>query len=210
MKIDRFDAVILADGDFPEHEIPLSILHSGKPVVCCDGAADKLLERGISPNWVVGDLDSLSARAARMLEGKLHREEEQETNDLAKAFRFCVKRRWRKLAMLGLSGGREDHTIGNLSYLVDFASECEVNAYTDTGVFTPLLRSCVMQSYPGQAVSLFSFQPGLEVYSEGLRYPLSGVRFDRWWNATLNEATAGKITLTFTGGQLLVFREYPV
>ena len=208
MTTDDFDAVILADGAFPTHSIPLAKLGAGRPVVCCDGAADKMLARGLQPTYVVGDLDSISPEGVAKLAGRLHRVEEQDTNDLAKAFRFCLKRGWRNLVLLGISGNREDHTIGNLSHLVDFAKRAKITAYTDTGVFVPLIRSGVMPSRPGQAVSIFSFEPGLKVYAEGLRYSLDGVPFDRWWNATLNVAQADKITLTFMGGPLLVFMAY--
>ena len=34
-----FDAVVLADGDFPTHEVPLSLLRKAPFVVCCDGAS---------------------------------------------------------------------------------------------------------------------------------------------------------------------------
>lgn len=208
MEIDDFEAVILADGAFPAHELPLRVLESGKPVVCCDGAANTMVARGLMPDCVVGDLDSIMPEVAARLKDRMHRVAEQDTNDLAKAYRFCIKRGWSRLAILGISGNREDHTLGNLSYLVDFAKKAKINAYTDTGVFTPLLRSCVLRSHEGQAVSLFSFERNLNVYSRGLRYSLSGVKFDRWWNATLNVATGDEITLTFDGGPLLVFRSY--
>lgn len=35
------DAIIVANGQFPTHPVPLSLLETGAPVVCCDGAIEK-------------------------------------------------------------------------------------------------------------------------------------------------------------------------
>ena len=38
--------IILADGDFPRHTYPLSLLEQAERIVCCDGAALSLLRYG--------------------------------------------------------------------------------------------------------------------------------------------------------------------
>ena len=52
-------AVILANGAFPTHEIPLRELKESKFIVCCDGAINNLVEAQLEPYAIVGDLDSL-------------------------------------------------------------------------------------------------------------------------------------------------------
>lgn len=208
MKADRTEAAILANGDFPTHPVPLSLLRTARRILCCDGAADRLAGHGLEPYRVIGDLDSLSPEGRERFAGKLVREEEQATNDLAKAFRFACARGWRRLCILGATGGREDHTLANLGLLADFAESAEVRLYTDTGLFTPCLRSTVFASYPGQQVSIFSFAPGIRLYGEGLVYPLDRVPFTRWWQAALNEASGREFKLTFVGGPLLVYQAY--
>ena len=54
--------VILANGEFPTHTLPLKILNSAKNIICTDGSADKLIDINIKPNLVIGDLDSLKKR----------------------------------------------------------------------------------------------------------------------------------------------------
>lgn len=200
--------VLLANGAFPSTPEPLQVLEQARRVICCDGAADALVALGREPSWIVGDLDSVSDVVRERFVDRVVSVSEQETNDLAKGFRFCRERRWRELALLGVTGGREDHTLGNLSLLVDFAEEALVTAFTDEGVFTPVLGSMQFRSYPGQQVSIFSFQPGVRVYAEGLRYPLDDVPFTRWWQASLNESEGAMFQLVFEGGPLLVFQAY--
>ena len=201
--------VILANGQFPTAAMPLKALREADRIVCCDGAVGKLVaETGIEPSWIVGDLDSLDDGSRVRFKDRLIRVEEQETNDLSKAFRFCLSKGWRELVIVGATGLREDHTLSNLSLLVDFADEAAVQLLTDTGWFTPIPCSSRLPSFVGQQVSVFSFDPEVKVYAEGLKYPLDGVRFSRWWCAALNEASRDAFKLVFTGGPLLVFQTY--
>lgn len=210
MTVLRFpQTVILANGAFPTGTAPLTALRRARKIICCDGAADQLITAtDLKPAWIVGDLDSLSLAVRERFADRLALSGEQETNDLSKAFRFCLGRRWRDLVVLGATGGREDHTLANLSLLVDFARESLVTALTDMGVFTPVLGSTHFSSFPGQQVSVFSFDPQVRVYSEGLKYPLETVSFSRWWRAALNESTGEGFNLVFEGGPLLVFQTY--
>ena len=43
---------------------------------------------------------------------------EQETNDLNKAFRYCLANGWTDIVILGATGKREDHTLGNIGLLM--------------------------------------------------------------------------------------------
>ena len=215
--IPNVKTVILANGAFPTHAAPLAALRGAERVICCDGAAEKLEAAGYPPPaWIVGDLDSLPADLRSRHADRLVHVDEQETNDLAKAFRFCMSKGWSKLAITGATGLREDHTLGNLSLLADFAYElrdarqnCEIVLLTDTGIFIPILTSTQFRSFAGQQVSIFAFEPDTAVYAEGLKYPLDGVRFTRWWQAALNESCGDSFKLVFEGAPLLVFQTYP-
>ena len=42
-----YDAVIVANGQYPSHKIPLNILHRAKHLIACDGAIASLLLEGL-------------------------------------------------------------------------------------------------------------------------------------------------------------------
>ena len=108
---------ILAAGDFPTHPAPLAALAGAEHVVCCDSAARRLLDYGREPDAVVGDMDSLSPELRQHLGKRIHQVDEQDDNDLAKAFRFALSQGWRDIVILGATGKREDHTLGNIAWL---------------------------------------------------------------------------------------------
>lgn len=198
--------VILADGDFPRHPAPLKLLESAPRVVCCDGAAAQADSHGIVPTAVVGDGDSLPPALREKLADRWVNDLSQDDNDLAKAFRYCLRQGWRHLALLGATGQREDHTLANISLLADFSQEADVILASDHGLFSAHTDTAELASVKGQQVSIFSFDPHLAISSHGLKYPLKHLCLTRWWQAALNEAEGNSFSLSFPGGIVLVYR----
>ena len=205
MKEKFFDAVIVAGGEFPTAPQPLEILQSAPFVVCCDGAADNYIATGCVPDAIVGDGDSISAVNREKFAHLLHIMSEQETNDQTKAVRFLVEKGMRNIAIVGATGRREDHTIGNISLLIEYARMgCDVRSFTDHGVFIPCNGTTTHKCCKGQQVSIFSIT-AKEMSAEGLLYPIYD--FNNWWQGTLNECTGEEFTIN-ANGEYLLFINY--
>ena len=201
MKNDMFDAVIVAGGEFPTAPQPLEILQSAQYVVCCDGAADRYIATGHVPDAIVGDGDSISAENRGKFAQLLHIIAEQESNDQTKAVRFLMEHGKRRIAIVGATGRREDHTIGNISLLIEYArAGCDVRSFTDHGVFIPCNGTTTQKCRKGQQVSIFSIT-ARDLSAEGLLYPIYD--FNNWWQGTLNECTGEEFTINATGEYLL-------
>lgn len=189
--VDMGQVVVLADGSFPTHPRAASELLGGLPIVCCDGAADRLVGCGLEPVAVVGDGDSISPQTATRWADRLFLDSDQETNDLTKAVHYCAAQGWREITILGATGGREDHTLGNISLLADYAAAgLTVQMVTDRGVFTPILQPTTFSCSIGAQVSVFALDPTALVAYRGLKYDLPHGVAPRWWCGTLNEALA--------------------
>lgn len=200
--------VILADGSFPVHEIPLNCLRKARHIVCCDGSAGNLINADLEPEAIVGDLDSLDDDIAVRYSDRLFRDDDQETNDLTKAVRWCSSMGFDEIIILGATGKREDHTLGNISLLAEYSLHIKVRMITDTGEIIPLLKSGTIPSFPGQQVSVFAVNPFTKVSSEGLKYELRDLELHNWWRATLNESRGDSFSLTFPEGTLIVFLKF--
>ncbi len=206
--IRNFRTIILANGVFPTHEIPLSLLRKAERIICCDGATENLLVFGLKPDYIVGDLDSLSKDLSIRFADILHHSPDQETNDLTKAVEFCRKNNWEGITILGATGKREDHTLANISLLADYEIFVSVQMLTDHGVFTPISGSTTFESFPGQQVSIFSLTPETLFTTNNLQYPLSKRSLASWWQGTLNEAVGNQFDIEIDRGKVLIFREY--
>ena len=201
-------AVILADGDYPLHPAALAHLSGAGFIVCCDGSASKLESHGLEPAAIVGDMDSLSAALKEKYRDRLHPDSDQETNDLTKAVQWCSSAGFDSVVIVGATGLREDHTIGNISLLGEYCRFINAEIWTDTGVFSAYCGPVTLESFPGQQISLFTADPQMEITSTGLRYPLNRLKLTSWWRGTLNEAVADSFSLSFSGAWVIVFRKF--
>ena len=191
MMLSDAENVILAAGAFPKKGGEARrILDSAERVVCCDSAADAFRRNcGREPFAVVGDCDSVKGRF-----GNVVRVEEQDTNDLAKAVRFCREKGIGNLVILGATGKRDDHSLGNIFRALDFA----IDVVTDYGWFTVLEGTKTYRVKPGSGVSVFAVDPETEMTSKGLKWPLDGVKFENLYCATLNRTVGVEVTLSST------------
>ena len=195
-----FDAVVVADGQFPTHRIPLGELEQASHVIACDGAVLHVPYA----EAIVGDGDSVPAE----YRDRLIQIDEQDDNDLTKATRYCVEHGWKRIAYLGCTGKREDHTLGNISLLMRYYREMDVEGilYTDYGSFTPAHGHRTFLSMKGQQVSIINFGSH-QLTSTGLRW--DAYNFSEWWQGTLNESLGDSFSLQ-ADGCYLVYQTYDV
>ena len=207
-------AVTVGNGQFPKKEYPLYLLESADCVVCCDGALDTYLRhfRGRNlrrPDVVIGDMDSLSKKTAERFRDIAVKIDEQETNDQSKAFHYILEHfpDVDTIHILGATGKREDHTIGNLSLLMEYAREMRrqdcgrtvsVDIVSDWSTAFAITDSCTLDVGEGRSVSIICPDNSLNIRSEGLVWPTDNVVFDNLWQTTLNRASADRISLTFS------------
>ena len=211
----RRKTVILAAGDFPKKGgAAWRLLAAAKRIVACDSAADAYRRRFRKwPDVIIGDLDSIvpspssatgtvtddppanaSRRGRRRYGVTVVRISDQDTNDLEKALAYCAKQGWRDPLIVGATGKREDHAIGNVFRALDYG--CEI--VTDCGRFIPVRGKAALKVAKGAAVSIFAPDPKTRMTSKGLEWPLDTVKFRNLYCATLNRATATRVTLTTT------------
>ncbi len=202
------EIVVLANGAPPTHPIPLGHLRAADTLVCCDGAHAAARALGREPDFVVGDGDSISAADRAALGERFVRVTEQDTNDLAKAFRFAVRLNPARIVILGATGLREDHALGNIFWLLDFAVAFpEVSICTDAGVFEVVACEREFECVPGEAVSVFAPDRDTRAMSRGLEWPLDGLRFVDLHCATLNRTTGDSFSIAPTR-PVLIYRPH--
>ena len=94
-------------------------LAKDKLVVAADAGADRLLKYNIIPDAVIGDLDSISDKAATKLEEWIISNKNIQKTDLEKAVEHAFKKGATEIQIIGWAGGRIDHTLGALGLAFD-------------------------------------------------------------------------------------------
>ncbi len=206
--------VIIADGQFPRSEYPRYLISTADFIICCDGALRKFLRNSEAifgckrlPDLVIGDMDSLSESMKKEYAGIIVKVDEQEHNDQTKAFTWAMEniQDISEIQILGATGEREDHSIGNISLLMEYARRYDlegmginVEMISDHSTMFAACDTFEMDCGIGRKISIFSPDNSLNIKSEGLKWPLDNVVFDNWWKATLNIAVQDRVKLKFS------------
>lgn len=211
-------AVIIGGGDFPRKPYPRELIRRADIIVCCDGNALKAFLRNREaifgndnriPDAIVGDMDSMTPRLAKEYSHLLIKIEEQDDNDQTKALHHILDNYpdVDTIHILAATGKREDHTIGNLGLLMEYAREGslpQVDMISDYSTAFVVTDSCDLILGRGRKISLFSPDNSLKLKSKGLVWPTDNVIFDNWWQATLNRTDDDTIHLDFSHKSLVL------
>ena len=89
---------------------------AGDLVIAADGGYDTLKKLGITPDLLIGDMDSINAERAEV--ESMHFPIRKDETDTFLAYREGVRRGYTNFELYGCVGGREDHTFANYTLLI--------------------------------------------------------------------------------------------
>ncbi|MBR4167037.1 MAG: thiamine diphosphokinase [Bacteroidales bacterium] len=221
-------AVIIGGGEFPRKEYPRELIRRADRIVCCDGNALKAFLRnraGIfgndarEPDAVVGDMDSMTKGLAERYSHMMVKVEEQDDNDQTKALHFVLANypEVDTVHFIAATGKREDHTVGNLGLLMEYARpstgpltssgtgrSVALDMVSDYSTAFTITGSCELYLGKGRRISIFSPDNSLRIKSKGLEWPVDNVVFDNWWQATLNRTCEDSVSLELNHDSLVL------
>ena len=200
--------VILAKGDYPTHPIPLRILKDAKTIICCDGAVNNLETNEIVPDFIMGDMDSISPDLKDKYSDIIISMSDQAENDLRKAINWAEENNVTKAAILGAFGKRDDHSLANIFTLLQHPSKLDLAIYTDYGKFSVVKGEQKFDSFKGQQVSLFSADQNIKITSTHLKYNLNKKSLSNLYCGSLNESLNEVFTISISPGKILVYQVF--
>jgi len=202
-------AVIICDGELaPKHVIERDLVNSSL-LVAADGGAYKALQSGFSPDVIIGDLDSYTPSGDEKAE--IFRDQSQETNDLEKALNYARQSSATEVVVFGATGNRLDHTLKNLSVLLQFNRQFHTILFKDRYSEIRVIRSPFSEEFPlHTSISLFPLSGTVEgITTNGLKYPLvNGTLENGVQDGSSNETIKKTVEIEFKKGDLLLLVNY--
>ena len=195
--------IVIANGSFPSHPIAKNYLNKSGTIICTDGAADKLIDSGKNPDIIIGDFDSTSIKGKNRT-GKWIETPDQNKTDLEKTFEWCIMNNIKKIVLLGSSGKREDHTIGNLFTLAKYHDEIQCEIITNHAKIICVSGENYIFADTNQNISIIATEPIERITIDGLQYNMKNESLLPSTRAISNKAISDKFYLESTG-KVLVF-----
>ena len=144
-------------------------------VICADGGYRHLQKAGITPDLLMGDLDSIDVLPADIPTVKF--DPVKDDTDTRIALKEGLRRGFEDFLILGGTGARLDHTIANLQNLFYLKAQGASGVLADASTRAFMLQDeeVLMPDEGYRYLSVFSFTPQcLGVSLQGVKYPLSG------------------------------------
>ena len=160
----------MGGADFSE-ELFKEVYDNEIPIIAADGGVNFLTEKKISPELVIGDLDSVSKQKIQNIEPeKIIRISEQDSTDLEKVL-FNTQS---PLTIgIGFLGSQIDHELAALSALVKF-SQKKIIFIGEHDIVFLVPPSFSLRSFNGMRVSLYPLAE-VKVHSDGLKWATDGL-----------------------------------
>jgi thiamine pyrophosphokinase len=165
--------VIICDGELPSKNIITNELTDSRLLIAADGGALALERMNISPDVIIGDLDSYQPTGNEKAD--VIKDPDQETNDLEKSLAYAEQHSLLDIVVFGATGKRLDHTLKNLSVLLQFDNRFSTLVFKDRYSIMEIIHSPFRRSFaPGTSLSLFPLSGTVEgITTKGLKYPLT-------------------------------------
>lgn len=201
-------ALVIANGEVPSDAVLRPLLREARTIVCADGGANAARDRGIVPDVIVGDLDSvLPATLAHFAPVRVIEDRDENSTDLEKAVHWAIEAGHDDLTVVGALGRRLDHTAGNLGVLAKVHSQARIRFVDEHGELVYVDRLIEFAAHPGDIVSLVPIVRCEGVTTEGLRYALRGEVLELGTReGTSNVVVASPVRVQVATGRLLLYR----
>jgi len=188
-------AVVLTHGVPPSRETLARALRGASHFVCADGGADHARAYGLTPEAIIGDLDSVTEETlSHFSKARVVRDTDTERTDTEKAIRYLLDQGGvEEILLLGASGGRLDHVIGHVSLLLRYADRVRLFLEDDRCRAWVEGGSVTLDHEPGTVVSFFAVgAPAEGVTTEGLQYALAGRRLELGVQDSISNVVASR------------------
>lgn len=165
----------------------------------------------MKPDYIIGDMDGIKTKTLKYFktkEIKIKTVIRQDQNDLEKALKYALSKKFKSINIIGFAGKRFDHSINNLSILKKFYRKADIAVYDSSFEIKFIKKKVEFACKVGDVVSIIPLPKASGITAQGLKYPLKyetlefGVR-----EGALNEAIDKNVKISFKSGNLLLVRQ---
>lgn len=171
-------AIIFSNGEFNINNNIDKFFYDKCFIVCCDGALNYLYEINITPNIIIGDLDSVNIDILNFYKEKkikiLKFPTKKDFTDTELALEYLIDNCFLDIIIFGALGKRLDHSLANI-HLLFKALKHNINLSLVSNYEEVRLidKNIVLSGKIGDVISLFPLSEEVSgIYTFGLEYPI--------------------------------------
>ena len=198
------EILIVANGTVKNRNFYKKTIKKADIIVAADGGADNCIKLGISPDYVVGDLDSISDKAKEKFKKNTIHDKDQNTTDLEKAINLAKKFKCKNLTIIGAIGSRMDHTISNIMAL--FKTKNPSKIIDESNEIFAVEKETEIRGKKGDIVSIIPVSRVEGLACHGLKWNVKNKNVDAGWTGTSNIMTGSKANVKLKSGKIIIIK----
>lgn len=174
-------------------------------LVCCDGGYDYLKAKNITPDVLLGDMDSVKSTVDMDV---IKFKPEKDATDGELAVDYLIKKGVSEIEFYGVFGGRPDHVEGNYNLLYKaFLSGIKAVAVSDYWTMEITDKPFTMKNAKNKTISVVPFLDFVHINGQkGLKYPMDDLTISKGSTIGIsNFALDDEITINIDRGVAMIF-----
>lgn len=196
--------VIIANGEAPDGKFLKRLIKEANYIIAADGGIDICLTNNITPDCLIGDLDSFPVALSQST--KILRIPNQNTTDMQKALAYAATLNPDVIEVCAAFGKRTDHSLGNIFILHSHASASKLIMHDNFGTFTILKPGIEkFMDKKGRTISLFSLSDISNIQLNGFEFSIDKESLSTPFLGVSNKICEDEASIKFDKGKLLVY-----
>ena len=202
--------ILLANGRPPEKSVIKYLYKKGYDfLICADGGANSARKLKLSPDVIIGDLDSVEESVLEYYKNDalILRVKRQNDTDVEKGLKYAIKKGFDEVVLLGGTGDRLDHSYCNLGIVLKFYEKIKVRLISEQSILSVYDNFIELNTVKNEVISIYGFDDRTKITTKGLKYKLNneslpfGVR-----ESTSNVAMGKRIEIEIKNGKFFLIR----
>jgi len=206
--------IVFANGKPPKKNVITYLKKCGyNTLICADGGANYAFKLGLTPNYIIGDLDSIDQNVLKHYRGKseIIKHKRQDDTDVEKCLKYAIRKKYQDVILVGVTGDRLDHSFCNLGIVLKYYGKIRIKVLHEKSLLQAASGVVSYSSIPGEIISIYGFNKKTKITSHGLKYPLKNTALPFGEKeSTSNIAVSDKVELKIKNGIVFIIREYNV
>jgi thiamine pyrophosphokinase len=199
---------IIANGYIKNPKFHKDLLKDAVIIICADGGANNAKKIGVTPNYIIGDLDSASKSSIELFKdkSKIIKDDNQDNTDLEKALSLAEKLSPSEILIMGAIGDRIDHTLANIMCLTKINSDIKAQIIDEKNIIELVENSADISGDKNDIISIVPITDISNLCYTGLKWNVENLDTNIGWFGISNRLEEKNANISLSNGKIFLIR----
>lgn len=168
-------AIVFVNGNLSDLRQAKKIIAKDDFLIAVDGGANQIEKLGLTPNLVIGDMDSINPKLLEKYKSIKYPRKKDKT-DFELAINYCLEKKFKEIIIFGILGDRIDHLLANIFLIAKIqatSSRLQIKIFEGKKEIFIVNKEITIHGKVGDEISIIPVSEKLEgVTTKGLSYRL--------------------------------------